>query len=689
MRLALAIMLVCASFARGADIIASSNYWSFARGWNLGVQGDIPDRSGVIYDVSLPPYNADLTGATDSGAAIGMAISDAIAGISTVYLPTNPPSGIYNFRTNAVTINKSVTFAGGGPNTRTFGNIIVGHSASGGDVIPVVSGGEKGSTNIVLSWVTNQFNGWITNGNHLTITQLEEDTNGVFQVQSIHGTKRVLSQQIEVLSRNGNTLTLSAPLIRDFTNQAEVTTRNFLSTDLAFRPVSKIVLRDFLVSGTNHVTGLLASGGALISAASTSDLVVSNVVCEWFNNYGLAVENSVRPHITYSTFRHHLTIGSSRSGLIFTTTDGYLLEDCIIDDVTVGWQNNGSCTGWAAFGVFGTNIISNSLFQNHNAHSIFGIIEHCVSAGAPIVYDGQGGSTSHQFVFRSRISSVSFKRWQCFGHVMGCVLGVPEAGQVYQTPEMANPPVYGVFELGFANISNLGTNGSTPPQGWNWPGTNAVVTDNVRTTNYPNPAFTVTEAVGPTNVLWGNFTNVLLATFENWGNGQTPSVAFQDGANTNRYYNGTNLYGVLRILTNYGNRILLNQHVTVQPGYSLYHLGANQWQQMQLSNKYTHTFTGNLVYTNAAGVVVWSDTITNRTIPISLVYPAGAPRFWVDYQGNALPFPAIGPDVIGYAGLIPAQSRYLQMSTSTPGPSAKRGAGRAKGSSSGGRRIVE
>jgi hypothetical protein len=62
--------------------------------------------------------------------------------------------------------------------------------------------------------------------------------------------------------------------------------------------------------------------------------------------------------------------------------------------------------------------------------------------------------------------------------------------------------------------------------------------------------------------------------------------------------------------------------------------------------------------------VVWDPNIPDHTIPNSL-YLSGRPSWW----GN-LPWPPIGPDLTPMVGQIPAQVRFLAMSTPTPTPTA-------------------
>jgi len=93
-----------------AEIIPAARLVSWVPGVTVGVPGGIPTRpsgSGIIRDVTLAPYNADKTGATDAGPAIQAAINAAKAN-DVVYLP----AGTYlvatrifiNYKNNFITV---------------------------------------------------------------------------------------------------------------------------------------------------------------------------------------------------------------------------------------------------------------------------------------------------------------------------------------------------------------------------------------------------------------------------------------------------------------------------------------------------------------------------------------------------------------------------------------------------------
>jgi hypothetical protein len=634
-------------FDPAGRIIQESNTWNFATNWNLGVRGGIPARTGTVIDVTQAPYGADKTGSTNAGAIISSAISAASSN-DIVYLP----AGLYHCKTNGITLNKSgVTLRGDGTNTVIFGSLTVGHSASGGYRFSITNGGTRGTTNLVLSSVTNQFGSSITAGDFFKISAIQNKTNDTFPVISTrNGSELLMSQMVQCYSRAGNTVTISSPLIWDFTNQAILTSRT-LTGGGGLEPAMKIGVENLLITGTNHVTGQVVTTAYNIFATSIADCWFSNVVSEYCKNYALGIESALRPEILYCTFRNALDpVGTSRSGAIFTDTSEYLMRDCIFNDLGVAWQHFGGVSGNAAVGIFATNITANAAFLNHSVHNFYNIIEASKLYG-PVAYDGYFGSSSHAILYRNRIgSTVSFKRYNTYNQVVGNVLGLTNFSYVYTAAETPSYPTYGIFELGFPNIGNTGFDGITPPTSWSFPGTNVNVDNNTIESNYPNGVVTFSATQGPTNVLYGNFTN-RVAPYSIWGD-STPGIIFQDGANTNLYYTGTN--PPVQVLTNYGDSILLNQHVTVGNGWTLYTIEpSSTYQQLQSSNKYTQTLHGNWVYTNSTGALVWDANIGSRDMQSSILYTNGAPDWWGTNR-----WPAIDPETTPVSAAIPAEVRY-------------------------------
>lgn len=653
---ALLILLACVGVARGASPIQSSNTWPYAVGWNLGVRGGIPARTGTIIDASLPPYGADKTGATNAGIAINAAITAASSN-DIVYLP----AGTYHCKTNAISLNKAgVLLRGDGSNTVVFGAITVGPSSSGNYPFTVTNGGGKGTTNLILSGITDTFGSTIAAGDTFQISSLENYTNVNFPVIDIqNGGLRIIKQMVRCHSRSGFTVTIDSPLVRDFTNSPILTSR--ILTGLGGTK-SRMGIENIRFTGTNHGAGEVLTGAYTIFVTTQNDFWMSNVISEYCVNYALGLENVLRAEIVHCTFRHALQpVGTSRSGAIFTDTSEYLMRDCIFHDLGLAWQHFGGVTANAAVGVFTTNITADVAFLNHSSHNILNIQEACVFHTG-VNYDGYFGSSSHNISYRNRNhATTAYKRFNSTMQNVGDALGNTAYPYVYQAPEVVNYPnlgSYAIFEDGFPNKGNAGFDFVAPPTSKFWPGTNHLVDNNTLETNYPNGVI-VFSAVGPTNILYGNFTQKV-ASAESWTLTYAPTLVFQKTANTNAYYNGTN--PPIKCLTNYGDRIVLNQFVTLENGDTLYQIDHSDYQSIDITNKYSHTRHGNVVYTNAAGTVVWDPNIPDHDLPASLLYPAGRPTWWVDYLGSAMDFPAFGPDVTGYAKMIPAQSRYLQLS---------------------------
>jgi hypothetical protein len=614
-----------------AVIIQSSNRVDWTEGVTVGVQGGIPWRTTIFTNFYVTNTSAEIN------AGIAACPSNQVVMLN--------QEGVFNVSAGLTIDKDGVSLRGLGSNTILYGTIQAGPSISGNSYeFSITNGGAKGTTNLVLNSLTDQFGSALAPGDALYVSADFFSTNSQFQYISLGGFNKILKQMVVIHSINSSTVSISAPLIWDFTNNPTLTTVNLPGIPVA-RPRRMIGLENLTLTITN--AGSVLPAGRTLSMTMLQNSWVTNCNILYGNNYNFYFQYNVNCTVIHNQMRYSLGEGSNHAGWLLANDTGCLFVDNIIaDGLTPAIEFNDGFVGNAIVANFETNNILS--IDCHNSHPAMNLWEANVFAF--FVMDGYFGSASHQTLFRNRsLGTIAFKRFNTFMQVVGNVLGSPAYDFDYTAAEVSGYPVYGIFELGFPNIGNTSFEGISPPTAWNWPGTNFTITDNVRTTNYLNGAISFTNTQGPTNILYGNFTNNT-PSMEIWGNA-CPSIAFQNSANTNLYYYGNGLG--MKVLTNFGNRVVLSQSVTVSNGWKLYYIFPQMYQQLQTLNKATHTLHGNAVCTNQTDyTLVWDSAVADHTIPNSLIYNS-APGWWGTNR-----WPAINPEATVMAAPIPAQLRY-------------------------------
>ncbi len=328
-----------------------------------------------------------------------------------------------------------------------------------------------------------------------------------------------------------------------------------------------------------------------------------------------------------------------------------MVEDNILaDGLQPSLEYNGG-GGNAFFANFTTNNLID--FNTHGPHPLMNLFEQnhvgtypVVTAGPTtnfygggLLLDGYFGGVSHQTFFRNAFTSnlqpLALKRWSSYCQIVGNVIGRTGAAFLAFMHD-TNGVATQCIELGRPNIGNNDYVGTNPPIPWNFPG--HWVNTNV---NNPNGIFAFTNNQGPTNILYGNFTNTPEAFA--W-------VIFQDPVNTNLYHPLDGISVVKMSATE--SNLTINREITVTNGWRVYFVGQSLdcYKQLITTNRETINIHGNYsYYTNG---VQWDAANADHNLPDSYLY-ASAPSWWGTNR-----WPAIDPEAGVKVQTIPAELRY-------------------------------
>lgn len=618
-----------------AEIIKAENRVNWTPGATVGVQIPIPVRTNLI-DVTKPPYNADNMGVMDATAAIQAAINAARSN-DVVYLP----AGRYTIST-AIFVNKSyITVRGAGQNNTflfTKSGFKIGSDASNyiyNKTDFIASGATKGSSTVTLSNTPTFGAGdMVVLGGTIPPTDL-------MQVMSLGIPSFEPKYHALCTAVSGNNVTFAAPLLHDFTNAYAVKLNSTTYKGIGIESLS--------LSGSNSISGAMNTFGFLVQFSMAANCWMTDCTITWAHNYSVFLADSAHLTIRRNTIRFAQGAGSNHAGIL-TGSSYCLIEDNIIaDGLQPGIEFNGG-GGNAFFANFFTNNLMDVV--NHGPHPLMNLWEAnhlgvypVITAGPTTNYygggfllDGYFGSASHQTLFRNTMTSffqpIAMKRWSSYCSIVGNVIG--RSGFTFTNfMHDINNLAYQCIELGRPNIGNNSYTGVNPPIPWNFPGhfVNGTI---------PNGCFAFTNNQGPTNVLYGNFTNAPEAFA--W-------VIFQDPVNTNRYWpqDGLDVQKVRATATN----LTLSRSITVSNGWRVYFIGQSLecYQQLITTNRATHTISGNYDYYHNA--VTWDTNNADHTLPVSLLYTNGAPSWWGTNR-----WPAIDPVATLKVRPIPAEVRY-------------------------------
>lgn len=639
----LTVVLLMAALSAHAQIIPASRTINWTPGVTVGLQGGtVPARTNII-DATQPPYNADKTGATDASAAIQAALM-AVPNNGVVYLP----DGTYTM-SNGIGFKNNTTLRG---NTNTIligvtsqlGLLYLGPqkpSPSQCTSYTIIGGATKGSTSITLNTTPTWPFGW---GQQIEITE-NTTTMGSsgFPVIDVHQGDNAIQQVCLVgAAVNGPTITLSAPLVFDFTNSP-------VAIDSGVVSLTGVGLENLIISDTNTVTGQAGAYSFLVQMSLCNNCWMTNCKVLYANNYGLYMTSCSHMWVAHNSFQYALSAGSNHGGLLADADGECLIEDNIFSDgLQPGIEFNKGFCGNAAFGNFFMNNIID--IDCHNTHPMMNLWEQNILSGY-FEMDGYFGSASHQTLFRNAIESsyipLFLKRWISYMNVVGNVLGLPGAGYKQFTSAAINPVGSMIIAFGYPNIGNNTYNGTTsPPLAWNYPGTNY---GDAYGTVRPN-GFPITNTQVNTGNITGNFAGVPPPI------GGVYTLIFQDNINTNLYY-PTNAGAVTALAAGTSSGLLITPNFTVSNGWTMFVSGQCPYQQLQLGGQATDQITGNYDCFNNS--VTW-DSNGAQPLPNSLLYPGGPPSYWGTNR-----WPAIDPLGTPLIATTPSQLRYSGVAPST------------------------
>ena len=209
--------------------------------WNPGIPGGIPNYA---VSVNVMDYGAVGDGVADDTQAIKNAIAAAPVGTA-VYIPP----GIYK-TTSKIKITKSIVVRGAGveqtkifcgnPNEHCFA-IEYGYDVR--NYIPLVSGYNKGSTQVVVSNASN-----FQIGKYVEFRQ-DDDPTVYVNGDGSTSTERNTGQFNKIIGKNGNTLILEKPLYYNYN----------INFNAGARPVNSMIekagLEDFYLEIPSGFTG--------------------------------------------------------------------------------------------------------------------------------------------------------------------------------------------------------------------------------------------------------------------------------------------------------------------------------------------------------------------------------------------------------------------------------------------------
>lgn len=685
----IAAFLLLATSAFG-ELVQSTNRIPWRAGYSVGSQ---LARTNRTVSVNVTNFGADASGVTNASPSIQAAIdAAAVSGgvTNVIYFPEGRyrivdgislPSAAYS----GLTL-RGATNVNGVPQSILFGQD-TGLSPVGGSVLlyvgpgdnpsvyyPITSGATKGSTNLVLGM--GYVPGSLSDARVATVTNIDASlfssgyiievagdngSNPEWNVISTGGYDNIAKQHAYPIAVAGQTITISSPLVMDFSSMPN-TSAYIIGTP----PIRAVSIEFLKLVGSNSVSGATSTQQNMLTISHAVNSWIIGCEIESFNNYGLSMAACVNVTVQRNKIHKANSAGSNHGGILFNASSCLVEDNSITDGMQPSIEINGGM-GNAFFGNFTTNNIID--LNIHNAHPAFNLFE--ANTIMSVTWDGYFGSTSHHTFLRNHISRahIYFKRWTTFQQVLGNVIGstdyLTNAGlpMIYTSDIIGYEPM--IFSFGKPNIGNGSHTGTNGPISWNYPG-NVITLFDPQGDEWTNGVFTITNAPAfPTNQIWTNYgigqlTNLHAALSAGY------PLFFQDTLNTNTYYSGIWNGQVLTGAGGNSSNITISVYMQLSNNWRLFIGGQNQWQQLQASNRHTHTIVSNLVYTNLAGVVA-NDAIAvgvgSGIVSNSFLYPTGAPDYWGTNRWPAMQFSAAQP-----VSPIPSEDRYFGRFTLNENP---------------------
>ncbi|MEK7468023.1 MAG: glycosyl hydrolase family 28-related protein [Planctomycetota bacterium] len=448
--------------SRGASLIPEDRRMD----WKPGVPGGIPVYP-VFANVKAAPYSAKGDGAADDTAAIQKALDDCPEG-KAVYLP----AGTYRL-TATLTITKGIVLRGEGPEkTRLINEATARHAIAASNydnetVTKIVKGSARGSTSITVDDASR-----LRAGDLLLIDQLNdpdivsiEGEGGTCRWAGRENGKRAMGQLVELVKKDGNTLTLSRPLAITFSESLE---------PQALRTSDKVIRRAGIEDLYVETTKRRTDESNTIRFWNAMYCWVKNVESSrcWFDGH-VTLKKSLGCEIRDSYFHHAYAYGSGHGYGVLITAQS---TDTLVENNTCYYLNTGpqaACSGpgnviaynfqyqtwgrdfpdtdWAHMGL-----------SQHAAHPFLNLWEGNVVG--TVGFDFYWGSSSHNTLFRNAVDMKNlridgrpmsrnlcgfrFDKFSRFNNAIGNVLGYEGMKGEYEADESSPLTVPTVWVLG-------------------------------------------------------------------------------------------------------------------------------------------------------------------------------------------------------------------------------------------------
>ena len=465
---ALLIASLILSRSASGELIPAARLTNWTANTRTGVIGGIPtDRTNLI-NVTLAPYNADRTGATNAQPALQAAINAAAAG-DVVFLPsgTYRIDGTLNLGTNF----SGKTLRGAGPastiiDQRASVGLSIGSASGFGSPNPpvlVTAGLTKGSTTVTVNQMNFDQNG----GPHgflvgqIIAFQVQSDPN--LPVVSVYNYDVFTNQaptiqlvRVSAVNTTARTLTFFPPLFDAYGGGSLQVRVQYT----VFQAIG-IGLEDLTVDATNQ-------GGTAFNCVQFNNCFgswVKNCTIQRALNYPLYFQDCLNCEVRHSTLKGFSNNGSNGAGLLYNLSGSGLIEDNIILDAFPIVEINQGSSG----NVFSYNYgpPGGMWDTNHGPHNQFNLYEG--NAMGYQLSDGYFGSEANLTLFRNYLHGdygINLRRWTRNASAVGNM--VPSR----------------IGDDGYPNMGNTGFDGTAqlsqgdPWRDWHMSGTLTSRTDN-------------------------------------------------------------------------------------------------------------------------------------------------------------------------------------------------------------------
>lgn len=465
------LALLTASLPAAADVIPPSRTIDWT---TSGVPGGIPTITRVCGTVNATAYG-------DGGVDATAAIQAAVDGCDTSAPGTSPGPGVVEIPAGTYLLNGTinvrqksyVVIRGAGADKTIVKGAQTFSFGSNGVVsanVAITSGATKGSTSLTLADASS-FNA----GQFIDVS----DDNETGLVFTNHGSSHDSKQMLLVTAVNGNTLTVTPPLIWTFSQNPVVL--------FAFIGIERYAgLEDMKIDHEG------AGDGASFMIDQCYGCWVKGIHSWKPGGYHTYILDSLNGEIRDSFFADSQRYGADNAGLnVRGTTNGgknqgavtaFKFENNIFDKTFPGVEmqnaSSGNYVGYNyGYAVQAGDITpgdtyvgwnSGMLNDNHGPHDMMNLYEGNVAE--QFTSDGYFGSASHGTLFRNYLlgrnprlgiswNAVSLNRWSYHYNVVGNVLGVSNPKQTaYQFASTAECSAgEGIYRLGFPNMGNCDT----------------------------------------------------------------------------------------------------------------------------------------------------------------------------------------------------------------------------------------